>query len=68
MCCGILFRDEFVLQKLKKEAAEEGAYVLRWSVMEYQCIILVVLSRTEVIFIYCFMPNRRNLLILSYVS
>ncbi|XP_062868062.1 non-receptor tyrosine-protein kinase TYK2 [Trichomycterus rosablanca] len=39
--------DEFVLQKLKKEAADEGAYVVRWSVVEYNRIILAVLSRTQ---------------------
>uniref|UniRef100_A0A4W4EE62 Tyrosine-protein kinase n=1 Tax=Electrophorus electricus TaxID=8005 RepID=A0A4W4EE62_ELEEL len=40
--------DEFVLQKLKKEAADAGAFVVRWSVVDYRRIILAVLSRTEV--------------------
>uniref|UniRef100_A0A8C1CQM3 non-specific protein-tyrosine kinase n=1 Tax=Cyprinus carpio carpio TaxID=630221 RepID=A0A8C1CQM3_CYPCA len=31
--------DEFVLQKLKKEA-EEGAFIVRWSVLDYHRIIL----------------------------
>uniref|UniRef100_A0A4W4ED95 Tyrosine-protein kinase n=1 Tax=Electrophorus electricus TaxID=8005 RepID=A0A4W4ED95_ELEEL len=39
--------DEFVLQKLKKEAADAGAFVVRWSVVDYRRIILAVLSRTE---------------------
>ncbi|XP_028842315.1 non-receptor tyrosine-protein kinase TYK2 [Denticeps clupeoides] len=36
--------DEFVLQRLRKERREEGAYILRWSVLDYHCIILAVLS------------------------
>ncbi|XP_076850141.1 non-receptor tyrosine-protein kinase TYK2 [Brachyhypopomus gauderio] len=39
--------DEFVLQKLKKEPAEAGAFLLRWSVVDYRRIILAVLSRSE---------------------
>lgn len=38
--------DEFVLQKLKKEA-DEGAFVVRWSVLDYDRIILAALSRTK---------------------
>uniref|UniRef100_A0A8C1HI03 Tyrosine-protein kinase n=1 Tax=Cyprinus carpio carpio TaxID=630221 RepID=A0A8C1HI03_CYPCA len=38
--------DEFVLQKLKKEA-EEGAFIVRWSVLDYHRIILASLSRTK---------------------
>lgn len=41
-------RDEFVLHKLKKEA-EEGAFIVRWSVLDYHRIILASLSRTKVI-------------------
>lgn len=40
--------DEFVLQKLKKEHVDDGAYLLRWSVLDYRRIILAVLSRAEV--------------------
>lgn len=40
-------RGEFVLQKLKKEA-EEGAFIVRWSVLDYHRIILASLSRTTV--------------------
>uniref|UniRef100_A0AAY4BFH7 Tyrosine-protein kinase n=1 Tax=Denticeps clupeoides TaxID=299321 RepID=A0AAY4BFH7_9TELE len=42
-----LCRDEFVLQRLRKERREEGAYILRWSVLDYHCIILAVLSMTH---------------------
>uniref|UniRef100_A0A8C1ZK34 non-specific protein-tyrosine kinase n=1 Tax=Cyprinus carpio TaxID=7962 RepID=A0A8C1ZK34_CYPCA len=35
--------DEFVLQKLKKEA-EEGTFIVRWSVLDYDRIILASLS------------------------
>ncbi|XP_043090006.1 non-receptor tyrosine-protein kinase TYK2 [Puntigrus tetrazona] len=38
--------DEFVLQKLKKEA-EEGTFIVRWSVLDYHRIILASLSRTK---------------------
>ncbi|XP_051994646.1 non-receptor tyrosine-protein kinase TYK2 [Xyrauchen texanus] len=38
--------DEFVLQKLKKEA-EDGAFIVRWSVLDYHRLILAALSRTQ---------------------
>ncbi|XP_048047169.1 non-receptor tyrosine-protein kinase TYK2 [Megalobrama amblycephala] len=38
--------DEFVLQKLKKEP-EEGAFIVRWSVLDYHRIILASLSQTK---------------------
>ncbi|XP_077069553.1 non-receptor tyrosine-protein kinase TYK2 [Siphateles boraxobius] len=38
--------DEFVLQKLKKEP-EEGAFIVRWSVLDYNRIILASLSQTK---------------------
>uniref|UniRef100_A0A8C1DAG3 Tyrosine-protein kinase n=1 Tax=Cyprinus carpio carpio TaxID=630221 RepID=A0A8C1DAG3_CYPCA len=38
--------DEFVLQKLKKEA-EEGTFIVRWSVLDYDRIILASLSQTK---------------------
>lgn len=41
-------RDDFVLLKLKKEAAEEGAFLLRWSTFHFHCIILAVLKRNQV--------------------
>ncbi|XP_051569549.1 non-receptor tyrosine-protein kinase TYK2-like [Myxocyprinus asiaticus] len=38
--------DEFVLQKLKKEA-EEGAFIVRWSVLDYHRLILAALSKNQ---------------------
>ncbi|XP_067238624.1 non-receptor tyrosine-protein kinase TYK2 [Chanodichthys erythropterus] len=38
--------DDFVLQKLKKEP-EEGAFIVRWSVLDYHRIILASLSQTK---------------------
>lgn len=38
--------DEFVLQKLKREL-EEGAFVVRWSALDYHRIILASLSRSK---------------------
>lgn len=40
--------DDFVLLKLKKEAAEEGAFLVRWSAVDYHRIILAVLSKNGV--------------------
>ena len=42
------FSDDFVLMRLKKEAVEEGPFLVRWSVIDYHCIILVVLNRSQV--------------------
>nr|XP_046270375.1 non-receptor tyrosine-protein kinase TYK2 [Scatophagus argus] len=39
--------DDFVLLKLKKEAADEGAFLVRWSALDYRRIILAVLSKNE---------------------
>ncbi|XP_017284854.1 non-receptor tyrosine-protein kinase TYK2 [Kryptolebias marmoratus] len=39
--------DDFVLHKLKKEAAEEGAFLVRWSALDYHRIILAVLNKNE---------------------
>ncbi|XP_040917883.1 non-receptor tyrosine-protein kinase TYK2 isoform X2 [Toxotes jaculatrix] len=39
--------DDFVLLKLKKEAAEEGPFLVRWSALDYHRIILVVLNKNE---------------------
>ncbi|XP_056610016.1 non-receptor tyrosine-protein kinase TYK2 [Triplophysa dalaica] len=38
--------DDFVLQKLKKEA-DEGTFIVRWSLLDYHRIILAALSRTK---------------------
>uniref|UniRef100_A0A3P8SSF8 Tyrosine-protein kinase n=1 Tax=Amphiprion percula TaxID=161767 RepID=A0A3P8SSF8_AMPPE len=40
-------QDDFVLLKLKKEAAEEGAFLIRWSALDYRRIILAVLNKNE---------------------
>ncbi|XP_062294756.1 non-receptor tyrosine-protein kinase TYK2 isoform X1 [Scomber scombrus] len=40
-------QDDFVLQKLKKETAEEGAFLVRWSALDYNRIILAVLNKNE---------------------
>uniref|UniRef100_A0AAX7U952 non-specific protein-tyrosine kinase n=1 Tax=Astatotilapia calliptera TaxID=8154 RepID=A0AAX7U952_ASTCA len=40
--------DEFVLSKLKKEAEDEGTFLARWSVVDYNCIILAVLIKNQV--------------------
>ncbi|XP_068194062.1 non-receptor tyrosine-protein kinase TYK2 [Antennarius striatus] len=37
--------EEFVQLKLKKDAAEEGGFFLRWSALEYHHIILAVLNK-----------------------
>ncbi|XP_076000180.1 non-receptor tyrosine-protein kinase TYK2 isoform X2 [Genypterus blacodes] len=39
--------DDFVLLRLKKEAAEEGAFLVRWSAFDYQRIILAILNSNE---------------------
>ena len=44
------FSDDFVLMRLRKEAVEEGPFLVRWSVVDYHCIILVVLNRSQVSF------------------
>ncbi|KAM6957676.1 non-receptor tyrosine-protein kinase TYK2 [Aplochiton taeniatus] len=36
--------DDFVLLKLKREASDEGAFLVRWSVLDYHRIILAVLN------------------------
>ncbi|CDQ73623.1 unnamed protein product [Oncorhynchus mykiss] len=39
--------DDFVLQRLRKEAVEEGAFLVRWSVLDYHRIILAVLNKSQ---------------------
>lgn len=45
---GVSPSGDFVLLKLKKEAAEDGAFLIRWSAINYHRIILAVLSKNEV--------------------
>lgn len=37
--------DDFVQMKLKREAAEEGVFLVRWSALDYHRLILAVLSK-----------------------
>ncbi|XP_014838902.1 PREDICTED: non-receptor tyrosine-protein kinase TYK2 [Poecilia mexicana] len=39
--------EDFVLHKLRREAGEEGAFLVRWSALDYHRIILAVLNRNE---------------------
>lgn len=40
-------QDEFVLMKLKREAAEAGVFLVRWSAIDYHRLLLVVLGKNE---------------------
>ncbi|KAJ6654509.1 hypothetical protein lerEdw1_006816 [Lerista edwardsae] len=40
-------QEEFILAKLKREEQEEGLYVLRWSVIDFNRLILSVLRRGQ---------------------
>lgn len=40
--------DDFVVMRLRKEAAEEGAFLVRWSVLNYHRIILAVLNSSQI--------------------
>ncbi|NXH32410.1 TYK2 kinase, partial [Myiagra hebetior] len=40
-------REEFVFAKLRREEPEEGLYILRWSVLDFDRIILSVLKRSQ---------------------
>ncbi|XP_041823478.1 non-receptor tyrosine-protein kinase TYK2 isoform X2 [Melanotaenia boesemani] len=39
--------DDFVIHKLKKEATDEGTFLVRWSALDYHRVILAVLNRNE---------------------
>ncbi|KAL0992890.1 hypothetical protein UPYG_G00100610 [Umbra pygmaea] len=39
--------DDFVLQRLRREGDEEGAFLVRWSVLDYHRIILAVLNKSQ---------------------
>ncbi|XP_053226555.1 non-receptor tyrosine-protein kinase TYK2 isoform X1 [Podarcis raffonei] len=39
--------EEFIMAKLKREEQEDGLYVLRWSVLDYNRLILSVLRRGQ---------------------
>lgn len=40
-------QDEFVLMKLKREAVAEGAFLVRWSAIDYRRLLLVVLIKNK---------------------
>ncbi|NWV54362.1 TYK2 kinase, partial [Daphoenositta chrysoptera] len=40
-------REEFVFAKLRREDPEEGLYILRWSVLDFNRVILSVLKRSH---------------------
>lgn len=47
--CGVFYSGCFALQKLKKEAAEEGAYLICWSAVNYENLVLIVHNKNKVI-------------------
>lgn len=47
--CGVFSSGCFALQKLKKEAAEEGAYLICWSAVNYENLVLIVHNKNKVI-------------------
>lgn len=47
--CGVFSSGYFALQKLKKEAAEEGAYLICWSAINYENLVLIVHNKNKVI-------------------
>ncbi|KAJ8389093.1 hypothetical protein AAFF_G00122990 [Aldrovandia affinis] len=40
-------REDFALQRLKKEGGEEGVFLLRWSVLDFHRIILTVINSSQ---------------------
>lgn len=46
---GVFSSGDFALQKLKKEATEEGIFLVRWSAVNYHRIILAVLNKNGVV-------------------
>lgn len=49
-CNSVVFSSNyFALQKLKKEAAEDGAFLICWSAVNYDYLMLVVHKKNEVI-------------------
>lgn len=44
-----LHSAELVLLKLQKEAVEDGTFLVRWSAVNYDNIILAVQSKNEVL-------------------
>lgn len=49
-CVSAVFSSaDFALQKLKKEATEEGTFLVRWSAVSYHRVILAVQNNTGVV-------------------
>ena len=44
----LIFRDEFAMLRLKKEAMEDGVFLLRWSALDYHRILLAVMNSRAV--------------------
>ena len=44
----LIFRDEFAMLRLKKEAMEDGVFLLRWSALNYHRILLAVMNSRAV--------------------
>lgn len=40
-------REEFVFAKLRREEQEEGLYIIRWSVLDFNRMILSVVKRGQ---------------------
>lgn len=40
-------QEEFALMKLKREAAEEGVFLVRWSAIDYHRLLLVVMGQNK---------------------
>ena len=40
-------REEYALMKLKREATEEGVFLVRWSAIDYHRLLLVVLGQNK---------------------
>lgn len=45
---GVFSSSYFALQKLKKEEAEDGAFLICWSAVNYDHLMLVVHNKNEV--------------------
>lgn len=42
-------RENFALQRLRKESGEEGVFLLRWSVLDFHRVILTVINNGQVV-------------------
>ena len=44
----MLSREEFAMLRLRKEAMEDGVFLLRWSALDYHRILLAVMNSRAV--------------------